>query len=76
MITETIWKAKSKCRVPLQFKLNRVVFGHPVFVILPRGSRITLTEFRFAPSTLRNFVTQGAAHEAAAGHALSEPYDY
>ena len=30
-------------------------------------------EFRFAPSTLRNFVPPGAAHEAAAGHALSEP---
>ena len=32
-------------------------------------------EFRFAPSTLRNFVPSGAAHEAAAGHALSEPSD-
>ena len=29
-------------------------------------------EFRFAPSTLRNFVPSGAAHEAAAGHALSK----
>ena len=26
-----------------------------------------------APSTLRNFVPPGAAHEAAAGHTLSEP---
>lgn len=33
-------------------------------------------EFRFAPSTLRNFVPSGAAHEAAAGHALSEPPDH
>ena len=32
-------------------------------------------EFRFAPSTLRNFVPSGAAHEAAAGHALAEPSD-
>ena len=32
-------------------------------------------EFRFASSTLRNFVPSGAAHEAAAGHALSEPPD-
>ena len=32
-------------------------------------------EFRFASSTLRNFVPSGAAHEAAAGHALSEPFD-
>ncbi|MBS7290309.1 MAG: hypothetical protein KIG56_07005 [Bacteroidales bacterium] len=31
-------------------------------------------EFRFASSTLRNFVPSGAAHEAAAGHALSEPF--
>ncbi|MBS7317993.1 MAG: hypothetical protein KIG38_06620 [Bacteroidales bacterium] len=30
-------------------------------------------EFRFASSTLRNFVPSGAAHEAAAGYALSEP---
>ncbi len=28
-----------------------------------------------ASSTLRNFVPSGAAHEAAAGHALSEPSD-
>ena len=27
-------------------------------------------EFRFAPSTLRNFVPSGAAHEGAAGHAM------
>ena len=33
------------------------------------------TEFRFASSILRNFVPSGAAHEAAAGHALSEPSD-
>ena len=33
------------------------------------------TAFRFASSTLRNFVPSGAAHEAAAGHALSEPSD-
>ena len=33
-------------------------------------------EFRFAPSTLRNFVPSGAAHEAAAGHAPSEPPDH
>ena len=32
-------------------------------------------EFRFASSTLRNFVPSGAAHEAAAGHALSELSD-
>ena len=32
-------------------------------------------EFRSAPSTLRNFVPSGAAHEAAAGHALAEPSD-
>ena len=32
-------------------------------------------EFRFAPSTLRNSVPSGAAHEAAAGHALAEPSD-
>ena len=32
-------------------------------------------EFRFASSTLPNFVLQGAAHEAAAGHALAEPPD-
>ena len=32
-------------------------------------------EFRFAPSTLRNFVPSGAAHEDAAGHALAEPSD-
>ena len=32
-------------------------------------------EFRFASSILRNFVPSGAAHEAAAGHALSEPSD-
>ena len=32
-------------------------------------------EFRFASSTLRNFLPSGAAHEAAAGHALSEPSD-
>ena len=32
-------------------------------------------EFRFAPSTLRNIVPSGAAHEAAAGHALTEPSD-
>ena len=32
-------------------------------------------EFRFAPSTLLNFVPSGAAHEAAAGHALAEPSD-
>ena len=31
------------------------------------------TEFRSASSTLRNIVPPGAAHEAAAGHALSEP---
>ena len=37
------------------------------------GCRKAPTEFRFAPSTLRNFVPPGAAHEAAAGHALSEP---
>ena len=37
--------------------------------------RKALTEFRFASSTLRNFVPSGAAHEAAAGHALSEPSD-
>ena len=30
-------------------------------------------EFRFAPSTLRNFVPSGSAHEAATGHALAEP---
>ena len=35
--------------------------------------RKALTEFRFASSTLRNFVPSGAAHEAAAGHALAEP---
>ncbi|MCI5619924.1 MAG: hypothetical protein MR330_08385 [Rikenellaceae bacterium] len=35
--------------------------------------RKALTEFRSASSTLRNFVPSGAAHEAAAGHALSEP---
>ena len=29
----------------------------------------------YAPSTLRNFVPPGAAHEAAAGHALAEPSD-
>ncbi len=34
-----------------------------------------IPEFRFAPSTLRNYVPQGAAHEAAAGHALAEPRD-
>ena len=34
-----------------------------------------LPEFRSAPSTLRNFVPSGAAHEAAAGHALAEPSD-
>lgn len=34
------------------------------------GCRKAPTEFRFAPSTLRNFVPPGAAHEAAAGHAL------
>ena len=28
-------------------------------------------EFRFASSTLRNFVPSGAAHEAEAGHALA-----
>ena len=32
-------------------------------------------EFRFASSTLRNFVPSGAAHEAAAGHAPAEPSD-
>ena len=32
-------------------------------------------ELRFASSTLRNFVPSGAAHEAAAGHALAEPSD-
>ena len=32
-------------------------------------------EFRFASSTLRNFVPSGAAHEAAAGHALTYPSD-
>ena len=37
------------------------------------GCRKAPTEFRFAPSTLRNFVPLEAAHEAAAGHALSEP---
>ncbi len=37
------------------------------------GCRKAPTEFRFAPSTLRNFVPPGAAHKAAAGHALSEP---
>ena len=37
--------------------------------------RKALTEFRFASSTLRNFVPSGAAHEAAAGHALAEPSD-
>ena len=35
--------------------------------------RRALPEFRFAPSTLRNFVPSGAAHEAAAGHAPAEP---
>ena len=33
-------------------------------------------EFRFAPSTLRNCVPQGAAHEAAAGHALVRAIGY
>lgn len=32
-----------------------------------------LSGFRFAPSTLRNCVPQGAAHGAAAGHALATP---
>ena len=35
--------------------------------------RRALPEFRFATSTLRNFVPSGAAHEAAAGHAPAEP---
>ena len=48
--------------------------GWSLFYIVCRKScRKAPTEFRFAPSTLRNFVPPGTAHEAAAGHALSEP---
>ena len=46
-----------------------------VFYMVMMSCRKALTEFRFASSTLRNFVPSGAAHEAAAGHALAEPSD-
>ena len=46
-----------------------------VFYMGMMSCRKAPPEFRFASSTLRNFVPSGAAHEAAAGHALSEPSD-
>ena len=46
-----------------------------VFYTVMMSCRKAPPEFRFASSTLRNFVPSGAAHEAAAGHALSEPSD-
>ena len=46
-----------------------------VFYMVMMSCRKAPPEFRFASSTLRNFVPSGAAHEAAAGHALSEPSD-
>ena len=45
------------------------------FYMVMMSCRKAPPEFRFAPSTLRNFVPSGAAHEAAAGHALAEPSD-
>ena len=44
-----------------------------VFYMVMMSCRKAPPEFRFASSTLRNFVLSGAAHEAAAGHALLEP---
>ena len=41
-----------------------------VFYLVMMSCRKAPPEFRFASSTLRNFVPSGAAHEAAAGHAL------
>ena len=46
-----------------------------VFYMVMMSCRKAPPEFRFASSTLRNFVPSGAAHEAAAGHALAEPSD-
>ena len=46
-----------------------------VFYMVMMSCRKAPPEFRFASSTHRNFVPSGAAHEAAAGHALSEPSD-
>ena len=45
------------------------------FYMVALSCRKAPPEFRSAPSTLRNFVPSGAAHEAAAGHALAEPSD-
>ena len=45
------------------------------FYMVALSYRKAPPEFRLAPSTLRNFVPSGAAHEAAAGHALAEPSD-
>lgn len=52
---------------------EKPTWNHPTFHLFPQSSRKAPAEFRFAPSTLRNFVPPGAAHEAAAGHTLSEP---
>ena len=46
-----------------------------VFYMVMMSCRKAPPEFRFASSTLRNFVPSGAAHEAAAVHALAEPSD-
>ena len=44
-----------------------------VFYMVMMSCRKAQPEFRFASSTLRNFVPSGAAHEAAAGHTPAVP---
>ena len=67
VVTETVYKI---------FSMKPTQKGRfLVFYMVMMSCRKAPPEFRFASSTLRNFVPSGAAHEAAAGHALSEPSD-
>ena len=53
-----------------------VITSSPILIgnlIMVRSRQKDLAEFRFATSTARNFVPHGAAHIAAAGHALPDP---
>ena len=51
---------------------EKLTWNLPTLHLFPQSPRKAPAEFRFHPS-LRNFVPPGAAHEAAAGHTLSEP---
>ena len=58
---------------PRFYRPREPMWNVPTSHLFSQSPRKAPAEFRFAPSTLRNVVPSGAAHEAAAGHTLSEP---